>query len=43
MKYDAYRKMDQKERELMGGGLAEAGELTWRWRRQEGQKGQGGR
>lgn len=25
MKYDAYRRMDQKERELMGGGLAEAG------------------
>ena len=25
MKYDAYRRMDQKERALMGGGLAEAG------------------
>jgi hypothetical protein len=25
MKYDAYRKMDAKERALMGGGLAEAG------------------
>ncbi len=27
MKYDAYRKMDAKERALMGGGLAEAGNM----------------